>query len=274
MKASYSTTQALSDEVRELKATVAASSNRRQPQPGRGHDSQKSGDKGLQGEKGKLPWNVVVRKKGRLPSMQGVQDGVSKGESAKDSGPRKSQRKRTPIEGARRVWGSVKSATSVAVKATIQRFSTVGGKLSVRRKYRMTGDNPARVTKWWFVIRGDEEDLQTLQKEWPQVATQTAWKLEPLYRYDVPPNTSDNNNRTSNLSPNESAAQHSAAQCSDNSETQQPQLPTQQQQPATTEHAPVSPADSCEQLPSAGSDQSSELPLHASADADPDPLNQ
>ncbi len=35
-------------------------------------------------------------------------------------------------------------------------------------------------------MRGEEEIPERLQSEWPQIAAQTAWKLEPLYSYCTP----------------------------------------------------------------------------------------
>ena len=36
------------------------------------------------------------------------------------------------------------------------------------------------MVKWWFVIRGDEKLLETLDHQWNLVAMQTAWQLQPL----------------------------------------------------------------------------------------------
>ena len=38
-------------------------------------------------------------------------------------------------------------------------------------------------TRWWFVLRGDEDILSTLESEWEQVQLQTNWKLEPLLKF-------------------------------------------------------------------------------------------
>jgi len=32
-----------------------------------------------------------------------------------------------------------------------------------------------------FVVRGDKSDAEFLEKEWPRVALQTGWKLEPVF---------------------------------------------------------------------------------------------
>jgi len=79
----------------------------------------------------------------------------------------------------------VKTATSAAVKATLQRLTTIGDGVLVKRKYKTAGDTSKRVIRWWFVVRDEEANLQRLQEEWPQISAQTAWKLEPLYSYDT-----------------------------------------------------------------------------------------
>ena len=48
-----------------------------------------------------------------------------------------------------------------------------------------------KVTKWWFVICGEESMLQELEREWSVIAVQTAWKLEPVHYYEENP-VSDN----------------------------------------------------------------------------------
>ena len=118
---------------------------------------------------------------------QGAKDAGSEGKAAKSRDP-KSTRMRHPVKGARRVWGTKKTATTAVVKATIQQLSTVGEGVLVKRKYQTAGEDLKRITRWWFVVRGEEKTLQTLQEEWSQIAAQTAWKLEPLYSYGAPDN--------------------------------------------------------------------------------------
>ena len=84
-------------------------------------------------------------------------------------------------QGARRVWGTLKSCTSTAVKGAIVRLISnqlVPGieNITVKRKYRRTSNNKLR---WWFLVFMPEEALQKLEMVWEQVALQTSWKLEP-----------------------------------------------------------------------------------------------
>ena len=41
----------------------------------------------------------------------------------------------------------------------------------------------AKLTKWLYVIRGDEEMLVQLEEKWNLVQMQVDWKLEPLFSY-------------------------------------------------------------------------------------------
>ena len=54
--------------------------------------------------------------------------------------------------------------------------------LTIKRKFKANQEGLTR--KWWFVVRGDKSSVELLQNEWPKIATQTGWKLEPLFRYD------------------------------------------------------------------------------------------
>ena len=55
--------------------------------------------------------------------------------------------------------------------------------LQIKRKYKLSRNNPDTVTKWWFVVRDEESVLLELEREWSSVAMQTAWKLEPVHSY-------------------------------------------------------------------------------------------
>ena len=54
----------------------------------------------------------------------------------------------------------------------------LGERLTIKRKFK-TSQN-GTIKKWWFVVRGDKSDVEFLEKEWPKVALQTGWKLEPV----------------------------------------------------------------------------------------------
>ena len=194
---------ALTGELRALKATVAAMRN--QPLPANSAVASPTGED-------TSPWSVVVRKRnvekghgrGGKGCMQPLNASVqptpvgantspstttlgASAQKATGSGEgRKQHHKRVAVTGARRVWGTVRATTSTAVKTTLQRLTTSSEDgMVVKRKYKTAKDNSKRVTRWWFVVRGTEEALKALEAEWPKVAAQTAWKLEPLYSYDA-----------------------------------------------------------------------------------------
>ena len=87
--------------------------------------------------------------------------------------------------GARKIWGTLKTTTSAAVKNALSSLTKVScSDLQIKRKYKSSCRNPDTVAKWWFVIRGEENKLQELEGEWRATAIQTAWKLEPVYYYE------------------------------------------------------------------------------------------
>ena len=91
------------------------------------------------------------------------------------------------VEGARKMWGALKSTTPSVVSSTLAKLTTVQQEeLLVKRKYKeaTSGDKPVL---WWFVIRGNEDVLQKLDNEWTKVSLQTTWKLLPLLRFSEGP---------------------------------------------------------------------------------------
>ena len=65
------------------------------------------------------------------------------------------------------------------VTSALSRLTSVGDKLQIRRKFKTTTGNRIR---WWFVVRGSEEDLCNLGNEWDHINIQTSWKLEMCYK--------------------------------------------------------------------------------------------
>ncbi len=68
---------------------------------------------------------------------------------------------------------SIKSISDVDVNA-----------FSVKRKYKTI--KSSQISKWWFVVRGDEMKLKILEDKWLLIE-QARWKIEPLYRFSDPP---------------------------------------------------------------------------------------
>lgn len=105
--------------------------------------------------------------------------------------PGQPQREKVSIPGVRKVWGTMKACTTQTVSTTIaQLCPSVAGKLQLRRKFK-TNDN-GRVTRWWFLIRGEEEVLIELKQIWERVSIQTSWRLEECFVYrELPLEQSD-----------------------------------------------------------------------------------
>ena len=95
------------------------------------------------------------------------------------------------VNGARRVWGTLRSATQTSVKNTITHLCKIDvNELHVKRKFKSPQNGKAR---WWFVLHGSEEYLKSLESSWDCVRMQTGWRIEPCYKPAAENQTSDNN---------------------------------------------------------------------------------
>ena len=85
------------------------------------------------------------------------------------------------LEGKRKIWGTMKTTSTAAVSHTITTLTKTAG-LLVKRKFKTShSENSTRVSKWWFVVSGDEEVLKQLDEQWPSVSLQTKWSIEPVF---------------------------------------------------------------------------------------------
>ena len=93
-------------------------------------------------------------------------------------------RKRVPVENCRKVSGTLRSTSTTVVINTIKQTtpSSLGPSFSIKWKFKNSQNGTTR--KWWFVIRGNKPDIDLLDKEWPNVALQTGWKLEPVLCFE------------------------------------------------------------------------------------------
>ena len=48
---------------------------------------------------------------------------------------------------------------------------------------KQQGSHRNKLSKWWFVVRGEEEVLKQLGAKWNLVEMQLDWKLEPLLKF-------------------------------------------------------------------------------------------
>ena len=159
----------------------------------------------------------------------------------------------------------MKTATAIAVKTTIMQLTTVGEGVLVKRKYKTAGDESKRIVRWWFVVRGEEETLQILQKEWSQISAQTTWKLEPLYSYgesvSVSHSSLTNHQQFPVQTPHSTAQLHQQGEPLVTMQPQQPQQTVHQQSPEPVMHCspdqtshnglnlPTQPALASQQVP-------------------------
>ena len=89
----------------------------------------------------------------------------------------------TPVAGARKVWGTLRSTTVSAVANAICSVTSIPTTdITIKRKFK-SRPNDNRIKRWWFVLRGEESALQNLEGCWNQLQLQTKWKLEPVLRY-------------------------------------------------------------------------------------------
>ena len=84
------------------------------------------------------------------------------------------------MTGARRVWGTVKTASHSTVRATIVKLAKVtcvnlADDLHVKRKCNSTSSGKM---KWWFVLHDKEDTLKALKRNWENISLQTGWRLE------------------------------------------------------------------------------------------------
>ena len=110
------------------------------------------------------------------------------------------------VEGARRVWGTMKVTTTNSLKSVISKFCEV---TAVKFKRKTVCDSAGQIKRWWFVMHGSEDALQILDSKWGQIRAQTCWKLEQCFRPVSEENTSTSQTLdlpSSNVSPAEESA--------------------------------------------------------------------
>lgn len=83
------------------------------------------------------------------------------------------------VEGARRIWGTMKITTSGLIKSAISRICSIDS-VRVKRK-TTTGTIDGKIKSWWFIVHGSEEVLKELEQKWNLLHMQTNWKLEPCF---------------------------------------------------------------------------------------------
>ena len=110
-----------------------------------------------------------------VQQTKGPEDASARSSAGSTDSSKSTHLQRTPVDGVRRIWGTLKSSTTAAVSATLKKLWPVSSSMTVRRKFREYGDNK---TRWWFILKGEEKTLQTMEEDWERIQMHTNWKLE------------------------------------------------------------------------------------------------
>ena len=122
---------------------------------------------------------------GTQPKAEGGRNGDS-GESNSDSGElitRKALFGKIRMENCKKIWGTLHSTTSAAISNVLKKTTSesLSNCLSVKKKYKL--DVNGSIGKWWFVVRGEKSDIESLVEVWDRVSLQTAWRLEDMFSF-------------------------------------------------------------------------------------------
>ena len=79
------------------------------------------------------------------------------------------------VDGARRVWGTMRACSPGTIAATISRLVPDKLELRIKRKTKQLANSKS---VWWFVIHGAESDLVLLEQRWENIQNQTSWALQ------------------------------------------------------------------------------------------------
>ena len=108
------------------------------------------------------------------------------GGSTRQTKPHHANVAKVKVEGKRKIWGTWPTTSISAVKNAIKSITKID-EVAVKRKYKTTRPGPgnsARVSKWWFILNGNEELLMKLKEKWSTVKLQTNWTLEVVFHFD------------------------------------------------------------------------------------------
>lgn len=121
--------------------------------------------------------NVAISASSNVCRSKSVSVQPRMNESASNTRPK------VRVEGKRKVWGTLRTTTASAISNTIKALTNVEG-LSIRRKFsRGSRSSRIGVSKWWYIISGEESMLDQLCNKWSVVKLQTNWSLEPVFAF-------------------------------------------------------------------------------------------
>ena len=133
-------------------------------------------------------WSEVVAHHGK----RGIRVDLQKEQG--HPAPASNNSTREVVSGARRVWGTLSSASHIAIRTTISHL-TKPSSLRVKRKCV----DHAKKAKWWFVLHGEEDNMKALENVWKMVKLQTGWRLEACTKPAEAFSPAEHDNRTADV---------------------------------------------------------------------------
>ena len=85
------------------------------------------------------------------------------------------------VDGARKVWGTLKSCTAASVKSAISRVCN-NNTVKVKRKFKTGSSTQGIQARWWYILQDSEEALVSLESNWERLALQTSCRLATCYK--------------------------------------------------------------------------------------------
>ena len=189
-------------------------------------------------------WSEVVRRGNRSNTMTSTRpprriQASNRQRSSNSRSNNQNQPKKPPgnwikVDGARKIWGTLRSCTAASVKSAISRVCK-NDTVKVKRKFK-TGVQ----TRWWFVLHDSEAVLASLESNWGQLEVQTSWKLVNCYMPQFACEKGDDQASTtkagdqmqtsqSQTSPTEQSLDRDTYEAGDQMQTSQSQIPPTEQ---------------------------------------------
>ena len=89
------------------------------------------------------------------------------------------------VQGSRKLWGTRWSTNTATIISSLNMIPNADPQLegvTIKRKFKLNTSSSKQ--NWWFVVRGEESLLKSLDENWSHVKALTGWLLEPLLRYE------------------------------------------------------------------------------------------
>ena len=124
---------------------------------------------------GKLPWNVVARKRhvrskgkgkgrkqgpGNEAAIQNTHKPITPLPQSEHTSQSLSSHEREVLPGFRRVWGTMRSCSVTSVAKAIRQLTNISGEMQVKRKYKTT--DTGKLLNGGYIVRAEESLLKQL----------------------------------------------------------------------------------------------------------------